>query len=171
MRLLIPVFFLVAATAVAQDKFTQELFAIEMVESSGGLFMDHALITRGVQKGTRAGGRYGMMPHTVKLLIRRCETLQKKYNDLLLADSDEITAMLTENEKFDREISRIFWERLRRYFGAPRAAYAWYHGPGAATIANKSTILEDDYVQKFLSYLKRKPRREYASLPADTNGK
>lgn len=140
-----------ASAAQAADMHSEELEAISMVESSGGQNIQHALITKGMHKGTRAGGTFGLMPLTVKALIKGSDRLRAKYGAWLYATNDQITEELNTNHKMDRELASFMWSRLRKAATVEQAACMWYRGP-YSLVCQAAIVDSDSYVQKFKSY-------------------
>lgn len=135
--------------------YLQELDAIAINETGGGINLNHVELTKGIHKGTRAGGNYGLMPWTVVDLIKASPVLKRRYEDLLLMSPNEITEVLNENPKISRDIALVFWKDLRENFkfDPSRAAFAWLHGPYAAQKASEDKVLGNDYVKKFMETL------------------
>jgi hypothetical protein len=146
---------LLSSSAFAAESVRYELMAIASNESSGGRNLNHALITRGMHKGTRAGGAWGMMPLTAKYLISSNQKLFAKHGHWLERENKELTEELNTNTIFASELAVALWKRLRRTFGPERAAYAWFYGPGALDSASDEEVHEDPYVKKFKEALQR----------------
>ena len=153
-RLLILMAALAAGTEVAAQtpaELAREMNAIKIVESSGGKNTNHAIIKVGVQKGTRAGGAYGIMPKTAFLLIKTNKDLKKKYGFYVSINSTEMmTSALNSNHKLDDELARVFWSALRKHRTMESAACAWFRGPGNENCKDPQKLSSDGYVQSFL---------------------
>jgi hypothetical protein len=128
------------------------LRAIAAIESSNGKNLDHKTLVKGMHQGTKAGGRWGLMPSTVKYVIKQIPKL-RPYRYLLEMDPDSISNLLNENEKIDREIATAYWIFLRRKFSKIRAAYAWYRGEGRGAKATYEDLVACEYVSKFVGVL------------------
>lgn len=127
-----------------------EIEAISWIESTNGRNLEHPLVTRGIHKNTRAGGRFGLMPLTVKDLIQSNPRLLSQYGNWLYASNDSLTAELNRNRRMDQEIALVFWKSLRKKASAKKAACQWYRGPYAPC----DQLDTDPYVLKFAKKLR-----------------
>jgi hypothetical protein len=142
-------------TAYGQD-YSAELSAISQNESSGGVYKEHKVILKGIHKGTRAGGAYGLMPLTVKDLIRHSASLKAKYGFLLQYTAAQITASLNANPSMDKEIALNMWIGLRKHLDRYRAAFAWLNGPRFAGSISEEAVRSHFYVRRFaLGYFQK----------------
>lgn len=140
--------------AFADEKtYLAELKAIAMIETSGGINLNHPVIKRGMHKGTKASGHFGLMPLTIRDLVSKSKRLNQRYSYLLDMTNDEITAAINTDSRMDREIALTFWKQLRKRFDASQAAYAWLYGPGKLSQVTSEDVSESEYVQKFKEYL------------------
>lgn len=135
--------------------YLKELEVISLNESSGGKNLNHKEITKGVYKGMRAGGAYGILPTTAKELIVNNQYLFVKYHKIVNMTHFQITEMLNNNHQMSKDIALVFWKKLRvdMKFGPSRAAYAWLYGPGAALKVSEDTVHQNHYVKKFAEQL------------------
>jgi hypothetical protein len=136
------------------DTYLEELKALSLVESSGGINTEHALIERGMHAGTRAGGHYGIMPIVAREVIEKSKALTKKYGYVLDLSNDEITEELNTNRKLDRELALYMWAKLRATRSIGEAACAWYRGPYAKSCKIQEQRANCEYVAKYKTYLK-----------------
>lgn len=86
------------------------LGAIGQIESSGGKNLKHSVVQFGVNKGHRAGGSFGMMPHSASFIINKDKDLASKYPDLLAASKDikNNHHMFTERFNEDPQVAADF---------------------------------------------------------------
>lgn len=147
--------FLAPALAEASDLFAVELAAISFNETSGGLNMNHRVMRHGMHRGDRAGGRFGLMPLTVRDLISKNDVL-RKYQPLLGKTNEEISEAVTNDPQMDFDIAITHWKKLRKSMGPRRAAYGWLHGLTAAARASQADIEGHWYPKKFHDTLVRK---------------
>jgi len=150
--------------AFADLEVEKELRAIEFLESTNGQFVKHKLVSSGINKGTRAGGNFGLMPLTVKELVEKNQYLLKKYKYVLYMNNDEITAFLINNPEADKDIARFFWKKLRKRFDSTRSAFSWFHGPNAGARATVEQVEGSEYVKKFKTYMNTQ-KQELAANP------
>lgn len=127
----------------------KELNVIKFIESSGGINKNHVLITKGIHKGTRAGGAFGLTPITVKELLKSNKTLDKKFPFIKYLTNDQVTEFLNKNEKVDQELASSLWKQLRSKFSAERSACSWLRGPHSAICSDPEQMITDWYVQRF----------------------
>jgi hypothetical protein len=139
---------------LAFASFDNELNSIALVETKGGIFLNHRVIEGGMHKGTRAGGWYGLMPITARDLVLRSKDLRKKYGNILPLSNSAITKLLNHNRKMDREIAMYYWSTLRKKFGPKRAAYSWLFGPNKVNKVSETEIVNHNYVKRFDKHLK-----------------
>jgi GNAT superfamily N-acetyltransferase len=128
------------------------LLAIEQNESSGGVYLDHALVKSGMNAGTRAGGPFGMMPLTFKGVVENDGDLQTRYGDVASKTPDDITLALNENLSMAKEVAVTHYRSLMKslHSNHVKVAYAWLHGLGGALAANEEKIAEDEYVRRYM---------------------
>jgi len=129
-----------------------ELQALAMIESSGGRNLDHPVVEHGLNRGTRAGGAFGMMPKTAKDIISRTPALRKKYGNWVYVPNDVLTTKLNEDRAMDREIATELWKRLRSKMSKERAACSWFWGQYHSRCQGDAH-LETAYVGKFRFFL------------------
>lgn len=147
--------FLVSTSAIASDLHEIELKAIAMNESLDGKYLNHRKIEKGLHKGTQAGGWHGLMPLTTKDLVAGSAKLRKKYGFVLDMSNAELTRLLNQDRKMEKEIALHFWKSLRKQFSPRRSAYAWLYGPGKADKAPLDVIVSNEYVQRFYRNLRK----------------
>jgi len=128
---------------------------ISQLESSGGQNINHPQVQQGLQAGTTAIGKYGMMPNTVKELVNRRRirgTSTPELQDLGNMPPDQMKKYIEANPQLEEELANELANKvIVRQQGDPdRAAYSWKQGDNL----KPSEISDDDlnnnpYVQKF----------------------
>lgn len=131
------------------DDFERELRAIRTVESSGGLNVNHKLLTRGLHRGTRAGGEYGIMPITARETILKSKRRLVPFRHYSELSNSELTELLNEDREFDGLLASYMWGKLRERFTKEQAACAWFWGPRSHRCATHEKAQQDSYVIKF----------------------
>ncbi len=124
-----------------------ELYALAQVESSGGKNLKHELIDSGLNKGTRAGGAFGITPLEAQEIIKR-EGLSEEYPDVLQGTPDDITNILNYDPELSEVLAKKEFERRKNVLGgdAEKAAYSWLHGvTGAKRTPNEQMIESKRY--------------------------
>lgn len=169
------------------------LWAIAQVESSGGHDVDHAQIKRGMHKGHKAGGPFGLMPKTVEFVVNRLDKdghLADVYPQLGAMTKTpehtkkyhkEITDMMNASPMMSFKVASALYGHLHKLHegNADNIAHSWYHGANGTLKAVKrdgqGMIKMNDYVQKFnkhLSGLEKALTAGYggAGAPTDLTG-
>lgn len=129
---------------------------IEAIESSGGKNINHPVVTAdNLQKGTRAIGRYALMPNTVKELVNRRRlrgTVSPEMLDVSKMSPDEMKQYIEQNPQLEDSFANDLANHvIQRQGGDPeKAAYSWQMGsnlhPDEIT---PEDLNNSDYVQKF----------------------
>lgn len=129
---------------------------IMQVESSGGKDYNHPVITApNLQEGTRAIGRYGLMPNTVKELVNRRRlrgTVSPEMLELTDLPSEEIKARLEASPELEDQFANdLATHVLQRQGGdEDKAAYSWIQGHNLSpNEITPETLDQSPYVQKF----------------------
>lgn len=134
------------------------LLPIQMIESSGGSNTNHPMIEEGPQAGTRAYGKYGLMPMQIIDTVNHDPLLGSKHSDIASmdykADQEKIFRTLKRFPELEKQIANSHWKRLGDRFDGnqDRMAYAWLNGITGATRASDEDILNHPYVQKYRKY-------------------
>jgi len=135
--------------------------AMGMVESGGGKNMNHTLLTRGPDAGTRAKGIYGLTNSTIKETISRDPSLKSKYPDVLGFDDAKMhQAILKEKPDLQHDVtkSRIVDLNSRLKTNKPEhIAYAWINGvTGTKEALNSKMNIENHWhVKRVMDYYGR----------------
>lgn len=133
---------------------------IEMIESSGGKNTKHKLVTSGLNAGTKAIGKYGLMPLQVLETIRKEPKLAEKYPDFVnyhhVRDQNKIAQKFKEDPNFENEIANTHWQKLHSKFDGneSKMAHAWLNGIQGTIDASLDQISNHDYVKKYKKYKK-----------------
>lgn len=131
------------------------LRTISQLESSGGTNTQHEAMQTGIQAGTTAIGKYGLMPNTVKELINRRQvrgTSTPELQELGQMPPDKMKTYIEANPQLEEELANeLATKVITRQQGDPeKAAYSWKMGDNL----KPDDISDDDlnnsqYVQKF----------------------
>jgi hypothetical protein len=141
------------------------LNTISMNETSGGKNLKHSMVNHGIQKGSTAYGKYGLMPNTIREMANR---MGKKsplnfYNRL---DDEKIASYLKKNPDHEKDFARFLAERqLDKYKGDEfKAAYSWNQGhniPLESFSSKHKNFQDHKYVKDYIEnkkYLEKNPR-------------
>lgn len=137
------------APSIAHADMPNELRALQIVESSDGQNTEHALVTRGVNAGTFAGGRFGIMPKTALEAIKFNPNYFAQYQDLLDKSPEEVSIALNTNHQLDLQMASFLWGKLRKDRSVDQAACSWYFGPNSRRCKGSTEIMTLEYVAKF----------------------
>ncbi|MEM4360434.1 MAG: hypothetical protein QXT45_07900 [Candidatus Bilamarchaeaceae archaeon] len=155
----------------AIKKFPLPLQALTYVESSGGTQMEHALMTRGMHKGTRAMGSLGLMPIVAHEIVKNSPTLKQKYGNLLQYHpkerADKITEFIMSDPSIYHDIVTTHWNRLGNIFNhnIDKMVHAWHHGIQGTMKKKPQEIAASPYVQKFKFYFNNLVSKNRSSQP------
>ena len=158
------------------------LKSISQVESAGGKYTKHKLLTKGMHKGFSAYGKYGLMPLTMQEVGRElankqsllAQTLGPKANDpqvLALANMDphKIKDYVRKTPGLEDKLARYIAIKAFRGTKDPlQAAYRWNQGTSLSQADLPKDYTRHDYVQKFLKATNKgtaKPNRIQSSIP------
>lgn len=153
------------------------LGAIGQIESSGGRNVDHQRMESGIHKGMKAGGMFGMMPHSAAFILKKDPELANKYPELASAADDVDThhAKFTKAFNEDPEVAADFAvAAFKRRQGKTKndhmLAYSWLNGVKGSWNAYKQggnqALQEHPYVQKVMAeYDKLKSKKDQQNKP------
>ena len=96
---------------------------IGILESSGGTNLNHPEVTTGINAGTSAVGKYGLMPLTAQDLDR-----QYKINALQGMSKDEVSSKLKEDPSLQERLAASLANKLLTKKTPEEAAYSWEQG-------------------------------------------
>jgi len=129
---------------------------IQQLESSGGKDFEHPVITASnLQQGTRAIGRYGLMPNTVQELVNRRRlrgTVSPDMVELAQLPPEEMKAKLEANPDLEDQLAEDLAQHvIRRQKGdEDKAAYSWIQGHNLnPKDISPENLEESPYVQKY----------------------
>jgi hypothetical protein len=135
-----------------QKRFLQ---TIGQLESSGGQNTNHEMMDSGIQAGTAAIGKYGLMPNTVKELVNRRRirgTSTPELQQLGEMPPDKMKAYIEANPGLEDQLANeLATKVITRQNGDPdRAAYSWKQGDNLKPDEISNEQLDaNPYVQKF----------------------
>lgn len=142
-----------------KNKIKTFLKNISQVESSGGTNYNHDLIQKGIHKGHKAIGRYGLMPNTVKEVLVRMKrkgTLTPDLQKLNSLDAVTLKDTLEKNPELEDQIAETLADKvLERQQDEDKAAYSWHQGHNLSPDKIEANKYKDhDYVKKYNTYKK-----------------
>lgn len=123
-----------------QDEF---LGKIADIESAGGLYTDHKQLKNGIHAGTAAIGDYGLMPNTVKDIVKKVKNTKSELGVSLPRRVDiselqaisqlpaaEMKAALESDKASQLKLARLLAEELKLKQGDndEKRAYSWNMG-------------------------------------------
>lgn len=134
----------------------QFLNQIEQVESSGGTNTNHPVITaNNLQQGTRAIGRYGLMPNTVRELVNRRRirgTVSPDMLDVANMPPEQMKSYIEANPEMEDQFANDLANHVIQRQGGDtdKAAYSWIQGHNLSPDQITPEVLDQSpYVQKF----------------------
>lgn len=147
--------------SLPKDDFHEKMLrTVASVESGGGINYNHETVRRGLNAGTRAIGSYGLMPLTVKEIVKGNPNLSKKYGHIIPMAPDQVKNELEKSPKVQHEIASTHLSRLTKIFGNNPAAIgmAWLRGIEGTKRAIKGgeNIKDHWHVKKILKQFNKK---------------
>ncbi len=131
-----------------------DLRSIADTESGNKDKASHETVMTGLNAGSSAIGRYGMMPLTVKDLVAKKSSLNKYKNVLKYSDS-QLADFMHKNPQFQKEVASVHYDRLSNIFNGNLAhiAHAWLNGVQGTKNAIKAgkNIISHWHVQKVIN--------------------
>lgn len=133
---------------------------IAMIESSGGKNLKHHKAKTGLNAGSKAIGKYGMMPMQILDTVSKDKGLSQKYPEFSnldsIKDAATIEQKLLKNPDLETELANSHWKRLHDVFDGDEnlMAHAWNHGIHGTKETPMDSILNHDYVKKYNRYKK-----------------
>lgn len=125
------------------------------LESSGGTDIPNKQIQSGIQAGSTAIGRYGLMPNTVKELVNRRRirgTSTPELQDLANMPPDQMKKYIEANPGLEDDLANeLATKVITRQQGDPeKAAYSWNMGDNLKPEdITKDDLNSSSYIQKF----------------------
>lgn len=132
---------------------------ISQIESSGGKNFNHKPVQTGIQAGTTAIGRYGLMPNTVNEVLNRLRMngqITPELNQLRNLDPVTLKSTLEKNPNLEDQIAQsLAGKVLDTQQDEDKAAYSWHKGHNLTPEQVDSRDYQDnDYVKKYDEYKK-----------------
>jgi hypothetical protein len=146
-----------------QDEF---LYKISGLESNFGKNTDHKVVQSGVHEGTSAIGKFGIMPNTVKDVVKKYKNrdvtdlgkilpnnvIISQLEQLKDLNEDQIKELMVKDPTIERTIARLLAKDIafKQDNDPDRMAFNWFHGSNLT----KNDITDDRlnksvYVNKF----------------------
>lgn len=138
------------------------LWTVSQVESNGDRNKIHPLITKGMHKGDRAIGMFGLMPKTVMEFAGRLkrEGAGPEIDFINSLDSDKIRKYIMKNPKIELHLARAIAKHVLQNTGHNyhRAAYMWNFGHNKEQHEfTDNDVHSADYVHKFKRFARFNP--------------
>lgn len=138
------------------------LWALSHVESSGGKNLDHEKLLRGMHKGHKAGGPWGMMPNTASYVLGISKGLRNKYPDLAERADDVdkhhlyFTNAMNKNPEAAYDFAKTLYNHLDTVHDGDvdKIVHSWHHGIGGTNKKGKGHH-KSEYNQKFNKFLSK----------------
>jgi hypothetical protein len=141
-------------TAIVEQSKASDphLWSIAQLESKGGQNMQHKQVTTGVHNGHNAGGPWGMMPHTVRYVMKQDPNLRTKYPNLFNQSNNvekhhsNITNTLNTRPDIAHDLASSLMNHLRNIHGGDmnKVIHSWRHGIlGTKKAESKKAPLQD----------------------------
>ncbi len=131
---------------------------IKMIESSGGININHPEMTSGIHNGQSAYGSYGLMPNTIQELVNRSKIetgkLDPDYQHLRNEDPEFVKTVLGARPDLEDRLASQLAERLLQRSGGDeeKAAYGWNQGHNLPINQITPDKLDSsDYIKRFRS--------------------
>jgi hypothetical protein len=118
----------VSKEQIIKDK---TLRAISKVESNNNPNAIHRqMSSSGLHQGSRAVGSYGLMPVTIKEMVKKNPDLNKKYGHILNTHGELFRSLIQKNPETEHEIASKLYDNLAKKFGhnPERIGHAWFNG-------------------------------------------
>ena len=164
--LILPLIFLLPHTTTplqgSLETVPIELQAIMQVESHGGVDLDHKLVKVGLNRGTVAYGRFGLMPLTIRDTIAKDSSLVI-YRNILMVDPHEIHIFMDKNRQLEilvaKSIYKKLWKRYRGDLG--KIFYSWRWGSVPEGLSDEEIARNGYVIRAMKAYnnirLRKKP--------------
>lgn len=134
------------------------LRTIASVETNSGENLNHKIINTGLNKGTRAYGRYGITLILIKETAKLDKNIDSLYPELKNLALNKIEAYAKKRPELEERIARSHLLRLQRHFGndPSKIGYAWLSGISSTykRIKHKKRFDNHWYVNKILKIYK-----------------
>jgi GNAT superfamily N-acetyltransferase len=133
------------------------LHNIMQVETSGGKNLNHPKIKYGMHKGSKAIGKFALMPHTIKEVTKRYNMQGKSHPEIdTIHDmpTNQVSDYISKNPHVELELARTLANHVIKKHGGDlkRAAYGWKYGHNLSSKdVNKTKLKHDPYLNNFES--------------------
>ena len=128
--------------------------SIADTESSNRDKASHETVMTGLNAGSSAIGRYGMMPITTKELVVKNPSLNK-YKHVLKYSDSQLADFMHKNPQFQKEVASAHYDRLSKIFNGNlvHIAHAWLNGVQGTknAIKAKQNLNNHWHVQKVIN--------------------
>ena len=105
------------------------LEAISIVESRNNSKAKHSIVKKGVQKGHYALGKFGLMPNTIKDIIKKDRLLSLTHSYVLKYNQIQLKTLIENDIRFEYEIASKLYDRLqKKYKTLDKISYSWLNG-------------------------------------------
>lgn len=106
------------------------LNTISQVESSGGKDTNHGIGGGPIHGNERAFGKYGLMPQTIREVIKGNKDLKSKYAKALALKGDTFNKFMADHKGLEDQIADRHLAHLEKHFGKDpdMLGYAWLEG-------------------------------------------
>lgn len=123
-------FDLTTNTNIIEDRLKQKtLEAISIVESQNNSKAKHSVIKKGVHKGHFALGKFGLMPNTIKDIIKKDRLLSLTHSYVLKYNQVQLKDLMENDVLFEYEIASKLYDRLKnKYKTLDKISYSWLNG-------------------------------------------
>jgi len=152
------------------DAFKHKMLrTIASVETSSGQNLNHETVDRGLNRGHKAYGKYGLMPITIKEVLTKDPQFKNHFHAAQKLEGNQVHAYMQKNPGLEDQVARSHLRRLRAKFGDDPAkiGYAWLNGVTGTNkaIKNGTPIKDHWHVKKILNAFNEKPQ-EAPAAPA-----
>lgn len=156
---------------MSEEEKQKFLEVIAEIESNKGRNTAHKTIEKGIHKGDAAYGTYGLMPNTIKDIIKNKKIGRQdepRYNTLSGLDNNRMADYLRQHPDLEKKLAEDLAGKVLRDTGGDfqKSGYMWNMGH-----YNKPESITDDklavnpYSQKFLEKYIDEINRKAASQP------
>lgn len=105
------------------------MVAISRVESNSGKNTKHVEMKYGIHKGASAIGNYGLMPLTIKEIIKKDKLLSLTHGYVLKMNQKDLNRLIKNDVLFEYELASKYFDRLyTRYGSVDKVIYSWLNG-------------------------------------------
>lgn len=148
-------FLLFVNSSFAIDKALKRkhLNTIAFIESTNGKNINHKPVFNSTHNGDSAIGKYGLMPNTIKLILKKDKKLNKKYAFLANLNGYQIRKYFNQNRIVEEEFASALYDYYASKYDQ-RIEYiscAWHYGEGKVVKTDDNIILHLPYVKRVIA--------------------